>query len=126
MKITKPLWARGIFMTPQHFQQQALWEQFANEQIARIASPDAWGVINVALDAQALTVERLQLATLTARLRDGTFIDSKTADWLPGARSLSDIPANVEAVTVLAGVALVDAQGSNAWSQGRNRHGPGA
>jgi type VI secretion system protein ImpJ len=118
MKITKPLWARGIFMTPQHFQQQALWEQFANEQIARIASPDAWGVIGVALDTQALTVERLQLAQLTVRLRDGTFIDSETTDWLPGARSLSDVPANVDAVTVLAGVALVDAQGGNCVEPG--------
>lgn len=118
MKITKPLWARGIFMTPQHFQQQALWEQFANDQIARIASPDAWGVIDVALDTQALSVDRLQIAKLTARLRDGTFIDSETADWLPGARSLADVPANAEAVTVFAGVALVDAQGGNCLEPG--------
>ncbi|MCG5077865.1 type VI secretion system baseplate subunit TssK [Paraburkholderia tagetis] len=118
MKITKPLWARGIFMTPQHFQQQALWEQFSNDRIARIASPDAWGVIDVALDTQALTVDRLQLSRLTARLRDGTLIDSETADWLPSARSLADVPANVEAVTVLAGVALVDPQGRNCVEPG--------
>ena len=118
MKITKPLWARGIFMTPQHFQQQALWEQFANDQTARMASPDAWGVIHVALDTQALNVDRLQLARLGARLRDGTLIDSETADWLPAARSLADVPAGVEAVTVLAGVALVDAQGGNCVEPG--------
>ncbi len=118
MKITKPLWARGIFMTPQHFQQQALWEQFANNQTARMASPDAWGVIHVALDTQALTVDRLQLVRLGARLRDGTLIDSETADWLPAARSLADVPSSVEAVTVLAGVALVDAQGGNCVEPG--------
>jgi type VI secretion system protein ImpJ len=118
MKITKPLWARGIFMTPQHFQQQALWEQFANDQIARMASPDAWGVVDVTLDAQALGIDRLQLSRLTARLREGTLIDSETSDWLPGARSLADVPANVEAVTVLAGVALVDAQGGNCVEPG--------
>lgn len=113
MKITKPLWARGIFMTPQHFQQQALWEQYANDQIARMSSPDAWGVIDVALDTQALAIDRVLLSKLTARLRDGTFIDSETSDWLPAARSLADVPTHVEAVTVLAGVALVDAQGGN-------------
>ncbi|CAG4892702.1 type VI secretion system baseplate subunit TssK [Paraburkholderia saeva] len=118
MKITKPLWARGIFMTPQHFQQQALWEQYANDQIARMSSPDAWGVIDVALDTQALAIDRLLLSRLTARLRDGTFIDSETSDWLPAARSLADVPANVEAVTVLAGVALVDAQGGNCVEPG--------
>lgn len=124
MKITKPLWARGIFMAPQHFQQQALWEQFANDQIARIASPDAWGVIGVALDTQALAIERLQVARLTVRLRDGTFIDSETADWLPAARSLADVPANVEAVTVLAGVALVDPQGGNCVEPGEKSARP--
>ncbi|MDR6482653.1 type VI secretion system baseplate subunit TssK [Paraburkholderia terricola] len=118
MKITKPLWTRGIFMTPQHFQQQALWEQFANDQIARMASPDAWGVISVALDAQALAIDRLQLARLGARLRDGTFIDSETVDWLPAARSLADVPASVGTVTVLAGVAPVDAQGGNCVEPG--------
>ncbi|NIE62732.1 type VI secretion system baseplate subunit TssK [Burkholderia sp. Ax-1719] len=118
MEITKPLWARGIFMTPQHFQQQALWEKFANDHVARIVSPDAWGVCTVALDAKALAVDRLQLTRLTARLRDGTLIDSETADWLPGARNLADIPANVDTVTVLAGVALVDPKGSNCAEPG--------
>jgi type VI secretion system protein ImpJ len=124
MKITKPLWARGIFMTPQHFQQQTLWEQFANDQIARMASPDAWGVIGAALDTQALAIDRLQVARLTARLRDGTFIDSETSDWLPAARSLADVPANVEAVTVLAGVALVDPQGGNCVEPGEKSARP--
>jgi type VI secretion system protein ImpJ len=118
MEITKPLWARGIFMTPQHFQQQALWEQFANEQVARIASPDAWGVSAVALDAKALAVDRLQLVKLMVRLRDGTLIDSETADWLPAARNLADVPQGVDAVTVLAGVALVDPKGNNCVEPG--------
>jgi len=42
MQITKPLWARGIFMTPQHFQQQALWEQFAKwtrSPVSRVPTP---------------------------------------------------------------------------------------
>lgn len=113
MKITRPLWAQGVFMTPQHFQQQALWEQFANQRIATIASPDPWGVVNVAIDAQALSINRLQLTSLSLRLPDGTLIDSETSDWLPAARHLDDVPTHCEAVTVLAGVALVDAQGNN-------------
>ncbi|WP_459620206.1 type VI secretion system baseplate subunit TssK [Burkholderia sp. 3C] len=113
MKITRPLWAKGIFMTPQHFQQQALWEQYARDNVARIASPDAWGVIDVALDSQALAVSRLQCTTLALRLPDGTLIDSETADWLPSARNFDDVPASLDTVTVLVGVALVDTQGNN-------------
>ncbi|PCE27323.1 type VI secretion system-associated protein [Paraburkholderia acidicola] len=113
MKITRPLWAKGVFMTPQHFQQQALWGQFSDERIARIASPDPWGVSGVAFDTQALSINRLQLTSLDLRLPDGTFIDSGTADRLPAARNLSDVPAQVESVVVLAGLPLVDAQGGN-------------
>ncbi|MDQ7977246.1 type VI secretion system baseplate subunit TssK [Paraburkholderia sp. SARCC-3016] len=113
MKITRPLWAKGVFMTPQHFQQQALWGQFADERTARIASPDPWGVSRVAFDTQALSIDRIQLAALDLRLPDGTFIDTETADWLPGARNLGDVPARTETVVVLAGLPLLDAQGAN-------------
>ncbi|WP_080420022.1 type VI secretion system baseplate subunit TssK [Burkholderia ubonensis] len=118
MKITRPLWTKGIFMTPQHFQQQAIWEQYVHDQVARIASPDAWGAVHVALDDQALSVNRLQCTALALRLPDGTLIDSETADWLPAARSLDDVPATVDTVTVLAGVALMDAQGGNCVEPG--------
>jgi hypothetical protein len=51
MKITRPLWAKGVFMTPQHFQQQAMWNQFADERIARMISADPWGLSRVVFDA---------------------------------------------------------------------------
>ncbi|SAK96644.1 type VI secretion protein [Caballeronia catudaia] len=105
-------------MTPQHFQQQAMWEQFANARIAEMATPDPWGVVRVAIDSQALGVNRLQFTTLALRLPDGTLIDSDTADWLPSARRLDDVPTQHDAITVLAAVALVDAQGSNCIESG--------
>ncbi|WP_241484903.1 type VI secretion system baseplate subunit TssK [Caballeronia zhejiangensis] len=118
MKITRPLWAQGVFMTPQHFQQQALWEQLANARIAEMASPDPWGVIDVAVDKQALGIDRVQFTKLVLRLPDGTLIDSDTSDWLPAARSLDDVGSQYDAITVLAGVALVDAQGGNCIEPG--------
>ncbi|KWD84340.1 type VI secretion system baseplate subunit TssK [Burkholderia ubonensis] len=60
-----------------------------------------------------VSVNRPQCTALALRLPDGTLIDSETADWLPAARSLDDVPATVDTVTVLAGVALMDAQGGN-------------
>ena len=113
MKITRPLWAQGIFMTPQHFQQQALSDRYADERIARIASPDPWGVHRVAFDAQALSINRLQLSALDLRLPDGTFIDTESADRLPAVRDLSEVPAQTDSVVVLAGLPLIDPQGGN-------------
>ncbi|MDN7932754.1 type VI secretion system baseplate subunit TssK [Burkholderia metallica] len=113
MKITRPLWAKGIFMTPQHFQQQALWNQVTDERIARITSPDPWGVCRIAFDTQALTIDRLQVSALDLRLPDGTLVDSESADRLPPARDLNDVPAQADSVVVLIGLPLLDPQGGN-------------
>ena len=118
MKITRPLWAQGIFMTPQHFQQQALWDRYADEHIARMTSPAPWGVVRVELDTQALSISRLTVNTLALRLPDGTIVDTDTADLTPPARNLDDVPAQQESVVVLIGLALVDAQGGNCVEAG--------
>lgn len=119
MKITRPLWAKGIFMSPQHFQQQGLWNSYCDKQIAHIASPDPWGVQAVAFDKQALSVERLQVNALTLCLPDGTWIDTDIADLLPPARSLDDVPKHVGAVTVSVGLPLFDSQGINSIEDGQ-------
>jgi type VI secretion system protein ImpJ len=119
MKITRPLWAQGIFMTPQHFQQQALWDRFSDERVARIASPDPWGVNRVTFDAQALSINRLQLTALDVRFPDGTFVDTRTADRLPAARDLNEVSVQTDAVVVMAALPLLDAQGGNCIEEGQ-------
>ncbi|WP_454742938.1 type VI secretion system baseplate subunit TssK [Cupriavidus necator] len=118
MKITRPLWAQGIFMTPQHFQQQALWDRYADDHVAHVANPDPWGVIRIGIDQQALSIHRLAVSSLALRLPDGTLIDIETADRTPPARDLADVPAHVDAVIVLLGVPLMDAQGGNCIEAG--------
>ncbi|ABF07509.2 hypothetical protein Rmet_0623 [Cupriavidus metallidurans CH34] len=110
-------------MTPQHFQQQALWEQHTNEHTARIASPEPWGTVRVGIDSQALSIHRLMVNALAIRLPDGTVIDTDTADHTPPARDLADVPSNVDSVVVLIGLPLIDTQGGNcAWGrQGRDK-----
>lgn len=118
MKITRPLWAQGIFMTPQHFQQQALWERHTGEQVARIAAPEPWGIVRVVIDTQALAVNRLAVSSLAVRLPDGTVIDTETADRTPAARDLADLPAGVDAAVVRIGLPLMDALGGNCVEDG--------
>lgn len=118
MKITRPLWTQGIFMTPQHFQQQALWDRYADECVARLASPDPWGTVRVALDQQALSIHRLVVTSLALRLPDGTVIDTETADRTPAARDLRDVPAHIDTVIVQIGLPLMDAQGGNCIEAG--------
>jgi type VI secretion system protein ImpJ len=111
-------------MTPQHFQQQALWDRFANERTARLASPDPWGVRRIAVDSQALSYDRLHLTTLDVRLPDGTLVDTETADQLPVARDLGTVPAALDAVVVSIGLPLVSAQGGNCLEAGQKAARP--
>ncbi len=105
-------------MTPQHFQQQAMWNQFADDRIARMASPDAWGVVRVVFDQQALGVNRLQVNAIDARMPDGTIIDSETADRLPMPRQLTEIASTVDGVIVSLALPLLSAQGENCLEEG--------
>lgn len=118
MKITRPLWAQGIFMTPQHFQQQTMWDSFADERVARIASPEPWGVNRVAFDTHALSINRLQPTSIAIRLPDGTYVDSETSDRLPPPRDLGEVPSQLDSATVMIGLPLIDAQGGNCVEDG--------
>ena len=105
-------------MTPQHFQQQALWDRHSDELVARIACSEPWGVARVELDLQALSIDRLKVSALTVRLPDGSIIDTETADHTPAARDLAGVQVSAGGVTVLIGLPLLDAQGGNCAEDG--------
>jgi type VI secretion system protein ImpJ len=85
----KVLWTEGMFLQPQHFQQQ---DRFVARQLdARVASavPWAWGFAALQLDEAALLQGRLQIMSARGVLPDGT------AFLLPGdepAPAAFDVP----------------------------------
>ncbi len=114
MRIEKPLWHEGLILTPQHFQQQDRWSQFALHQHASAALAEPWGTLAVEVDEEALATSRLKLTRLKLCFPDGTLIDTGVADSLPSARDLLQaIPAERQSVIVLAALAMTDANGSN-------------
>ena len=114
MRIDKPLWHEGLILTQQHFQQQDRWAGFAMQQVATAALAQPWGTLDVEVDEEALASGRLKLTRLKLRFPDGTPIDTSLADTLPVGRDLTQgLPANQQRVTVLAALALPDANGNN-------------
>lgn len=114
MRIDKPLWHEGLILTQQHFQQQDRWTGFAMQQFATAALAEPWGTLGVEVDEEALATGRLRLTRLKLRFPDGTPIDTTLADALPAARDLTQgVPAEQPGVTVLAALALPDANGNN-------------
>ncbi|SAL38933.1 type VI secretion system baseplate subunit TssK [Caballeronia telluris] len=114
MRTFKPLWHEGLILTPQHFQQQERWLNVAQRQFASLAIAEPWGIIDVQLDEDTLAAGRLTLSRLKLRLTDGTLIDSSAMDVLPRPRDLTrDLPSDVQSVTILAALPLLNADGSN-------------
>ena len=110
MKTERPLWGRGIMVSPQHFQQQAAYAAWTAEVIARMGLNHPWGVVEATFEPEMLKLGRLQAHRLQVRFQDGTMIDTDNADALPSALSLDG--ASGEAVIVLA-LPLMQANGGN-------------
>ncbi|HEY4291974.1 type VI secretion system baseplate subunit TssK [Luteibacter sp.] len=97
----KPLWHEGIVLTPQHFQQQELWLRTEHRHLAQLSMAEPWGIVSVDLDEAALDASRLLLRAVSARLSDGTWIDTAEQCDLPEPRHLErDIPDDVREVVV--------------------------
>ena len=125
MKIFRPLWNEGVFLTPQQFQQQILWNQFSSQKLAAMSVANPWGIEKLIIDTQALTVDRLKVESISIRFPDGVFINTDVADKLPEIRALNtDIPVELEEVTVFVGIPLLLANGGNCLQDNQHLERP--
>ena len=88
----KVMWTEGMFLQPQHFQQQ---DRFLGRQLdARIASavPWPWGYVALQLDDAALLQGRVMLSSARGVLPDGLAFAIPGDDPAPPAL---DVPADV-------------------------------
>jgi len=67
-------WLEGMFLRPQHLQQQSLYFESLLTQQLRSANPFFWGVRTLELDEDALAARRIQVKTFEAVLPDGTLV----------------------------------------------------
>lgn len=111
MKIYRPLWEDGAFLTPQQFQQQARWDAHVADTVARMALAHPWGVLCAEFDEGALALSRLNATKLVVRFADGTLVDTGLADNLPPVCDVSSVAQ--ESVEVLLCLPLLSANGGN-------------
>jgi type VI secretion system protein ImpJ len=119
MKIDRPLWAAGVLLSPQQFQQQARWEAWTNEQLAHLGLVHPWGVQAVEFDSAALRLGKLKATQLQVRMPDGTWVDTDQVDCLPPALELAQRLAETaqDAIVQLA-LPLEQANGNNCLFDG--------
>jgi len=86
------LWGEGMFLRPQHFQQQALFVDARMGDVLRLMHAHPWGIQAVAIDNDALAAGNLHLNQLQAVFQDGTQFDAPGADPIPLTRDLRELP----------------------------------
>lgn len=112
MKIYRPLWTDGAFLSPQQFQQQARWDTYVATTLVQSVIAHPWGVIEAEFDSSALNIGRLNATKLKLCLPDGTLIDTVLADNLPSACDLAILDGRTTAEVVIA-LPLLQANGAN-------------
>jgi type VI secretion system protein ImpJ len=95
----KILWGEGLFLRPQHFQQQDHYHEERLHRTAALLHPYAWGVGALQVDRDALANDTLRVLELSLRFPDGELYAAPGADELPDAVDLGQLPQSVQSVT---------------------------
>jgi type VI secretion system protein ImpJ len=113
LRANRILWGEGMFLRPQHFQQQELFTEQAIAQVLRQIHAYPWGVRTVELDADALRAGLLRVNALKIAYQDGMHVHAPDSEPLPAARNLNDIAQAGTDTLVYACLPVLNAFGSN-------------
>ncbi|ANQ84467.1 hypothetical protein dqs_1419 [Azoarcus olearius] len=120
LKTRRVLWGEGMFLRPQHFQQQALQHEAALAGSLQGLYRHAWGARAVVVDETGLAAGVLRFDNLSIWFRDGTRYCAPEHDPLPPSRDLAGISADGNTVLVYACVPELHPHGGNVGDHERN------
>lgn len=83
MNTAKTLWGEGLFLRPQHFQQQDLHADNMARRAQLLANPYAWGVRDLEIDVDSLKSGILRFSRVTAVFPNGDYFSAPDTDQLP-------------------------------------------
>ncbi|MBX2858041.1 MAG: type VI secretion system baseplate subunit TssK [Cellvibrionaceae bacterium] len=89
----KVIWSEGMFLRPQHFQQQDRYVERILEARTSVLAPFAWGVQELAIDSEPLSLGKVSVSRVKAIFPDGTGILAPEAEDLP---EVLDVPLNIQ------------------------------
>jgi type VI secretion system protein ImpJ len=110
---SKVLWGEGLFLRPQHFQQQDQYHEHLLHQSVKVLHPYAWGVNQLQIDRDALANNTLRLLELSAMFQDGEIYSAPGNDNLPENLDLNSLPQSQQSVTFYAALPSFKPFGGN-------------
>lgn len=87
----KVVWSEGMFLQPQHFQQQDRHLEHQLEGRTRPLLRNAWGFTQLEIDTAALALGKLQLRAAAGLMPDGTPFDIPGTDEPPPALDIDPL-----------------------------------
>lgn len=113
LRAPKVLWGEGLFLRPQHFQQQDAYHEWRLAETAAGLHPYAWGVRKLAIDADSLANGVLRIEHLQAVFPDGEIFNAPQDDPLPSPISLLHTDPGIAELTLHIALAPLRRSGSN-------------
>jgi type VI secretion system protein ImpJ len=110
---SKLLWGEGLFLRPQHFQQQDRYHEARLNQTARALHPYAWGVRRLEVDHEALRNDVLRIDALSLVFPDGELYRAPEGDALPHQARLGALPPATQSITFHAALPALKSWGGN-------------
>ncbi len=83
------VWTEGMFLRPQHMQQQERYLQFQQSSIKSKISPLAWGIYTVDIDNSLLSLGQFRLNNIECLFQDNTLAILPEQNPLPEAISIA-------------------------------------
>src|SRR6201996_5160499 len=83
------VWSEGLFLRPQHFQQQTRYFERYVEGRARELCPHSWGFTHLEIERDLLSIGKLGLRRAAGVFPDGTPFSMPDDDPLPSPLELS-------------------------------------
>jgi type VI secretion system protein ImpJ len=109
----KLLWAEGLALDAQHFQQLDRYHEARLQHIATAINPFTWGVQLARWSIEGVGSNSLYAHALTLIFKDGEIYQAPLSDELPLAIDLSKLPDDEHSFTFYAALPILKAHGGN-------------
>ena len=86
----KVVWSNGLFVKPQHFQQQTRYFEHVLTRLVAGNEPHFYGFSTLSLNEDLLWLGKIELRQATGVMPDGTVFDFPTDDLAPEVLDISD------------------------------------
>ena len=86
----KVVWSQGLFLTPEHFQQQDRYNEYQRTRLTQELSLDGYGFSELKLNTESLLQGKIGLKQAAGIFQDGTYFSMPATHKLPTMLDLSE------------------------------------